>query len=102
MERTVAWLGVALPEQVLFLLKSGVFLCASGVILYVALAPVTRRFMTHFTTFDTLWPWFLVTKQSHCPSSFPPFFLFRLTLMGRRYQYLLQSVAAIRTALSLF
>ena len=38
MERTVAWLGVALPEQVLFLLKSGVFLCASGVILYVALA----------------------------------------------------------------
>jgi Probable cobalt transporter subunit (CbtB) len=38
MERTVAWLGVALPEQILFLLKSGVFLCASGVILYVALA----------------------------------------------------------------
>jgi Probable cobalt transporter subunit (CbtB) len=38
MERTVAWLGVALPEQVLFLLKSGIFLCASGVILYVALA----------------------------------------------------------------
>ena len=25
MERTVAWLGVALPEQVLFLLKSGAF-----------------------------------------------------------------------------
>jgi hypothetical protein len=38
MERTVAWLGVALPEQVLFVLKSGFFLCASGVILYVALA----------------------------------------------------------------
>lgn len=38
MERTVAWLGLALPEQILFLLKSAVFLCASGVILYVALA----------------------------------------------------------------
>ena len=38
MERTVAWLGVVLPEQVSFLLKSVVFLCASGVILYVALA----------------------------------------------------------------
>jgi hypothetical protein len=38
MERTVAWLEVALPEQILFLLKSGVFLCASGVILYVVLA----------------------------------------------------------------
>jgi Probable cobalt transporter subunit (CbtB) len=38
MERTVAWLGVALPEQFLFLLKSGAFLCASGVVLYVALA----------------------------------------------------------------
>jgi Probable cobalt transporter subunit (CbtB) len=38
MERTVAWLGVVLPEQLLFLLKSGVFLCASGMILYVALA----------------------------------------------------------------
>ena len=38
MERTVARLGVALPEQVLFLLKSWVFLCASAVILYVALA----------------------------------------------------------------
>jgi uncharacterized membrane protein len=39
MERTVAgWLGIVLPEEVLFLLKSGVFLCASGVILYVALA----------------------------------------------------------------
>ncbi len=39
MERTVAgWLSVVLPEQFLFLLKSGVFLCSSGVILYVALA----------------------------------------------------------------
>jgi Probable cobalt transporter subunit (CbtB) len=38
MERTVAGLGVALPEPVLFLLKSGVFLCASAVILYVALS----------------------------------------------------------------
>jgi len=38
MERTVAWLGVALPEQYLFLLKSGAFLCASAVILYVGLA----------------------------------------------------------------
>jgi Probable cobalt transporter subunit (CbtB) len=38
MERTIAWLGVALPQQVLFVLKAGVFLCASGVILYVALA----------------------------------------------------------------
>ena len=38
MERAVARLGVALPEQVSFLLKSGVFLCAAGVILYVALA----------------------------------------------------------------
>ena len=38
MERTVVWLGVVLPEQVSFLLKSVVFLCASGVILYVALA----------------------------------------------------------------
>jgi hypothetical protein len=37
MEKTVAWLGVVLPERVLFLLKSGAFLCASGVILYVAL-----------------------------------------------------------------
>jgi Probable cobalt transporter subunit (CbtB) len=37
MERTLAWLGLALPEQLWFLLKSGVFLCASGVILYIAL-----------------------------------------------------------------
>ena len=38
MERTVTWLAVALSEQVLFLFKSGVFLCASAVILYLALA----------------------------------------------------------------
>ena len=38
MERTIAWLGVLLPEQFLFLAKSGAFLCASGMILYVALA----------------------------------------------------------------
>jgi Probable cobalt transporter subunit (CbtB) len=38
MERTLAALGLALPEQISFLLKSGVFLCASGVILYLALA----------------------------------------------------------------
>ncbi len=38
MERTVAALGLTLPEQISFLLKSGVFLCASGVILYLALA----------------------------------------------------------------
>lgn len=38
MERTVAWLGVALPEQLLFVFKSGAFLCASAAILYVALA----------------------------------------------------------------
>jgi len=39
MERTVTvWLGIALPEPVAFLLKSGVFLTACGVILYVALA----------------------------------------------------------------
>lgn len=37
MERTVTWLGVVLPEPVLFLLKSGAFLCVSAVILYVAL-----------------------------------------------------------------
>jgi hypothetical protein len=39
MERTVSgWRGIALPEPAAFLLKSGVFLCACGVILYVALA----------------------------------------------------------------
>jgi hypothetical protein len=38
MERTLAWLGLVLPEQLWFLLKSGVFLGASGVILYFALA----------------------------------------------------------------
>jgi hypothetical protein len=38
MERTIAWLGVALPEQFSFLLKSGLFLSVSAVILYVALA----------------------------------------------------------------
>jgi Probable cobalt transporter subunit (CbtB) len=38
MERTVASWGWVLPEPILFLLKAGVFLCASGVILYVALA----------------------------------------------------------------
>jgi hypothetical protein len=38
MEKAAAWLGVALPEQILFWLKSGFFLCASGVLLYVALA----------------------------------------------------------------
>lgn len=38
MERTVAWLGVVLPEPLLFLLKSGAFLWVSAVILYVALA----------------------------------------------------------------
>jgi hypothetical protein len=38
MERTLAWLGLALPEQLWFLLKSGVFLCASGMILYFVLA----------------------------------------------------------------
>ena len=39
MERAVAsWLGIALPEAVLFLIKSASFLFASGVILYVLLA----------------------------------------------------------------
>ncbi len=39
MERTVAsWLGVALPEQLSFLIKSGMFLFASGAILFVLLA----------------------------------------------------------------
>ena len=51
MERTVAWLGLALPEQILFLSKSGVFLCACGVILYVALAsdyPVVHDTLHNF------------------------------------------------------
>jgi Probable cobalt transporter subunit (CbtB) len=38
METVAGRLGVALPEHILFLVKSGFFLCASGVILYVALA----------------------------------------------------------------
>ena len=39
MERTVAsWLGVALPEQLSFFMKSGLFLLASWSILYVLLA----------------------------------------------------------------
>jgi hypothetical protein len=39
MERTVAnWLGVALPEQLSFCLKSALFLLASWSILYVLLA----------------------------------------------------------------
>ena len=39
MERTVAsWLGLALPEQLLFFIKSGLFLFASWSILYVLLA----------------------------------------------------------------
>ena len=39
MERTVAsWLGLALPEQLSFFIKSGLFLFASWSILYVLLA----------------------------------------------------------------
>ncbi|MGH7828004.1 MAG: CbtB domain-containing protein [Candidatus Binatia bacterium] len=39
MEKTVAGrLGIALPEQLLFVIKSGMLLMASGVILYVLLA----------------------------------------------------------------
>jgi hypothetical protein len=39
MERTVAgWLGVALPEPVSFMIKSGLFLFASWSILYLLLA----------------------------------------------------------------
>jgi hypothetical protein len=39
MERAVAgWLSLALPETVSFLVKSGMFLFASGAILYVLLA----------------------------------------------------------------
>ena len=39
MERTVAgWLGIALAEQIIFLIKSGLFLFASIAILYVLLA----------------------------------------------------------------
>jgi Probable cobalt transporter subunit (CbtB) len=38
METIAGRMGVVLPEQILFLVKAGVFLCASGVILYVALA----------------------------------------------------------------
>ena len=39
MERTVAsWLGVSLPEQLSFFIKSGLFLLASWSILYVLLA----------------------------------------------------------------
>lgn len=51
MERTLTWLGVALPEQVLFLSKSGAFLCASAVILYIALAssyPVVHDTLHNF------------------------------------------------------
>jgi Probable cobalt transporter subunit (CbtB) len=51
MERTLTGLGAALPEQFLFLLKSGVFLCASAVILYVALAasyPVVHDTLHNF------------------------------------------------------
>jgi hypothetical protein len=38
MEKTVARLGVALPEGSLFLIKSGLFLLTSDMILYVLLA----------------------------------------------------------------
>ncbi|HZA52697.1 MAG TPA: CbtB-domain containing protein [Candidatus Udaeobacter sp.] len=39
MERTIAnWLRIALPEHVSFLIKSGIFLFASGMILYTLLA----------------------------------------------------------------
>lgn len=39
MEKTVASrIGIELPEQVAFLLKSGLFLMTSGMILYVLLA----------------------------------------------------------------
>jgi len=39
MERTVAsWLGVSLPEQLSFFIKSGLFLFASWSILYFLLA----------------------------------------------------------------
>ena len=39
MERTVAsWLGVALPEPLAFVVKSGLFLFAAWAILYVLLA----------------------------------------------------------------
>jgi hypothetical protein len=42
MERTITnWLGIALPEQVSFLIKSGIFLFASGGILYILLAAST-------------------------------------------------------------
>jgi cobalt transporter subunit CbtB len=39
MEKTlVGWLGVAVPEPVSFMMKSGVFLMLSGAILWIALA----------------------------------------------------------------
>ena len=39
MERAVAsWLGVALPEPVSFMMKSAVFLFATGALFYVLLA----------------------------------------------------------------
>jgi hypothetical protein len=39
MQRVAAsWLSVGLPESVSFVIKSGIFLFASGVILYVLLA----------------------------------------------------------------
>jgi hypothetical protein len=39
MERTVAsWLGISLPEQLSFFIKSGLFLLASWSLLYVLLA----------------------------------------------------------------
>ena len=39
MEKTVAgWWGVALPEQLSFLIKSGIFLFASWAILYILLS----------------------------------------------------------------
>jgi hypothetical protein len=44
MERTVAgWLGLALPEQLSFFIKSGLFLFASWSILYVLLAAGSHR-----------------------------------------------------------
>ena len=39
MERVaISWLSVGMPEPILFLIKSGMFLFASGAILYVLLA----------------------------------------------------------------
>src|SRR5262245_26129083 len=54
------------------------------------------------TIFDTRLPWFLVTKKFPRVCCFLPLRLFLPVFVGRRYQYLFQSIPTIGITASLF